>query len=136
MFLWVTGSITGLVGTLAIIIPVFDIANGFSITFGVLFIPTAGTFLFMSYGLMAVIRGGVRLLTSPRQAVADIWGAVVLTLKAFLFFLAVGAFFFGLLYMDWILGGVAGNLVGVPSRANSAIFWTYFALKRLGLLAA
>lgn len=38
------------------------------------------------------------------------------------------------LYCDWILGDFAGSLVGVPSGDASALYWIYFAVKRLPLL--
>lgn len=37
------------------------------------------------------------------------------------------------LYSDWILGVIAGSLIGVPSGDNSVLYWTYFAAKRLPL---
>ena len=51
-------------------------------------------------------------------------------LLAFLISLFLG----GLLaafYSDWVLAGLAGNLIGVPSRDNSALYYSYFAAKRL-----
>ena len=38
---------------------------------------------------------------------------------------------FGVLYSDWILGEIAGNLVGIPSGDVRALYWAYFAAKRL-----
>jgi hypothetical protein len=32
---------------------------------------------------------------------------------------------FGLLWMDWTLGVVTGNLVGVPAKSAKALYWTY-----------
>jgi hypothetical protein len=43
---------------------------------------------------------------------------------------------FALLWMDWSLGIITGNLVGVPSHNVKTLYWSYFACKRLGLLAA
>ena len=42
---------------------------------------------------------------------------------------------FALLWMDWGLGIVTGNLVGVPSRDVQALYWTYFVAKRLPMLS-
>lgn len=42
--------------------------------------------------------------------------------------------FFGVLYSDWVLGFMTGNLLGAPGTANPVIFWTYFAAKRLPLM--
>jgi hypothetical protein len=43
---------------------------------------------------------------------------------------------FALLWMDWSLGIITGNLAGVPSKNVKTLYWSYFAAKRLGLLAA
>lgn len=37
----------------------------------------------------------------------------------------------GVLYSDWILGEIAGNLAGVPSGDVRILYWAYFAAKRL-----
>jgi hypothetical protein len=42
---------------------------------------------------------------------------------------------FALLWMDWGLGIVTGNLVGSPNDDIKAIYWTYFAAKRLPMLS-
>ncbi|KAN0069190.1 hypothetical protein V8E54_012819 [Elaphomyces granulatus] len=42
---------------------------------------------------------------------------------------------FALLWMDWGLGIVTGNLVGVPSQEVQALYWTYFVAKRLPMLS-
>jgi hypothetical protein len=43
---------------------------------------------------------------------------------------------FALIWMDWSLGIVTGNLAGAPSDNVKALYWSYFAAKRLGLLSA
>ena len=55
--------------------------------------------------------------------------------KAFSIVLFVVVTVFGLLYMDWVLGAIAGNYSGLPSRDNAILYWTYFGVKRLGFLA-
>ncbi|KAF8248848.1 hypothetical protein K440DRAFT_507730, partial [Wilcoxina mikolae CBS 423.85] len=35
------------------------------------------------------------------------------------------------LYSDWVLAGLAGNLIGVPSSDNTILYFAYFAAKRL-----
>ena len=35
------------------------------------------------------------------------------------------------LYSDWILAAIADNFAGVPDGNNAALYWTYFAAKRL-----
>jgi hypothetical protein len=35
------------------------------------------------------------------------------------------------LYSDWVLAGLAGSLIGAPSSDNSALYFVYFAAKRL-----
>jgi hypothetical protein len=42
----------------------------------------------------------------------------------------------GVLYSDWILGAIAGNLVGFPSSDNLVLYWIYFVAKRLPLLSS
>lgn len=37
----------------------------------------------------------------------------------------------GACYSDWVLAAIAGNLTGAPSSDNSALYWSYFAAKRL-----
>ncbi len=39
--------------------------------------------------------------------------------------------FFGVLWSDWVLAAIAGNLAGSPSSDNAALYWTYFVAKRL-----
>lgn len=41
--------------------------------------------------------------------------------------------FFGVLYSDWALGVMTGNLIGMPGTANPVLFWTYFVAKRVPL---
>jgi hypothetical protein len=40
----------------------------------------------------------------------------------------------GVLYSDWILGEIAGNLAGVPSGDIRILYWAYFVAKRLPML--
>ncbi|KAF8537310.1 hypothetical protein BDD12DRAFT_887999 [Trichophaea hybrida] len=35
------------------------------------------------------------------------------------------------LYSDWVLAGLAGNLIGMPSSDNSVLYFAYFSAKRL-----
>jgi len=37
--------------------------------------------------------------------------------------------------MDWGLGIVTGNLVGVPTKEVKALYWAYFVAKRLPMLS-
>lgn len=39
--------------------------------------------------------------------------------------------FLAALYSDWVLAGLAGNLIGVPSKDNSVLYYGYFGAKRL-----
>ena len=41
---------------------------------------------------------------------------------------------FAVLYSDWALGVITGNLAGAPSRDIKAIYWTYFVAKRLPVI--
>ncbi|TFK69632.1 hypothetical protein BDN72DRAFT_840114 [Pluteus cervinus] len=40
------------------------------------------------------------------------------------------------LYCDWALGIMTGNLAGLPSKDNSALYWTYFLFKRLTMFSS
>jgi hypothetical protein len=44
----------------------------------------------------------------------------------------------GLLWMDWTIASMTGNLIGVPGHNDGAVnknlAWLYFGLKRLPLL--
>lgn len=40
------------------------------------------------------------------------------------------------LYSDWVLGAIAGNMVGLPSRDVAAMYWAYFFAKRLPLFSS
>jgi hypothetical protein len=42
---------------------------------------------------------------------------------------------FALLWMDWTLGIITGNLAGIPNKNVETLYWAYIASKRLGLLA-
>jgi hypothetical protein len=44
---------------------------------------------------------------------------------------AGGIVMLGVLYSDWILAVIAGNLAGVPSPDILILYWAYFAAKRL-----
>ncbi|KAK3381758.1 hypothetical protein B0H63DRAFT_476570 [Podospora didyma] len=48
---------------------------------------------------------------------------------AFLGLFLVGTL--ALLFGDWILAAIAGNVVGAPDGINAALYWTYFVAKRL-----
>jgi hypothetical protein len=136
-FLWVAGSVVGFVGTVAIIIPVFNASGCIAPTIGVFFVPGAGGIVFIVSFLLPRLGHSLwKLIKSPGEAILELWDTFIGGIKGLLFFAAVGVFVFGLLYMDWSIGLVAGNVGGVPSKTNSAIFWTWFALKRLGLFAA
>lgn len=39
--------------------------------------------------------------------------------------------FLAALYSDWVLAGLAGSLIGVPSKDNSVLYYGYFGAKRL-----
>jgi hypothetical protein len=46
--------------------------------------------------------------------------------------ISVGLFaILGAFYSDWILAAIAENLSGAPSSDNAALYWSYFAAKRL-----
>jgi len=47
----------------------------------------------------------------------------------------IGVGLLAALYSDWALAFVPGNMAGVPSSDNSALYWTYFFAKRIPLLS-
>jgi hypothetical protein len=38
-------------------------------------------------------------------------------------------------YADWVLGAVAQNLGGVPSKDVAPLYWVFFAAKQLSMLS-
>lgn len=116
----------GLVGTFSVVVPVFHALDGcIMITLVFMICPFAGA-LIASFNIYR---------STPRDSgtFSDrFWHAFSIFL-AIVVSLVIAAF--GLLYMDWILGAIAGNFAGVPSKGNALLYWTYFAVKRLGLLA-
>lgn len=134
---WMAGSVVGFLGTLTITIPVFGAGSCFQATVGVFFIPGASVVAFTIAIFIIYFWPGLRkLVKSPKEAISEMRDAFFWWIVGLFCITAVGASFFGLFWMDWCIGSVARNIAGVPSRANSAIFWTWFALKRLGLFAA
>jgi len=45
-------------------------------------------------------------------------------------------FCMSLVWADWTLGVITGNLTGAPSNDVAPIYWTYFVVKRLSLLSS
>jgi len=134
---WMAGSVVGFLGTLTITIPVFGAGSCFQATVGVFFIPGASVVAFTIAIFIIYFWPGLRkLVKSPKEAISEMRDAFFWWIVGLFCITAVGASFFGLFWMDWCIGSVARNIAGVPSKANSAIFWTWFALKRLGLFAA
>lgn len=40
-----------------------------------------------------------------------------------------------ILWMNWKLGVVTGNLIGLPETKNEVIYWMYFAVERIWLFS-
>jgi hypothetical protein len=93
--------------------------------------------IFKSWGNRVVVLtckvfGGVAVV-----AIVFGWGVAAgrskydgrLKLAAFLTLGIVGIL--AALYSDWVLAGLAGNLIGMPSSDNSLLYFGYFAAKRL-----
>jgi hypothetical protein len=82
-------------------------------------------------GLLVVLGIGVAIycmFTSKSGGVVESWCWGLLACVCGCGILAV-------LYSDWILGAIAGDLAGYPSSDNAVLFWTYFVAKRLPLLS-
>ena len=97
-------------------------------------------------GLISLVKQswGISRVSTITYAFAGIWIALFV-LAFFLLFLTpildldaswAGTPFLLLpisivLYSDWVLGAVAGNLIGTPSSDIAVVYWLYFAAKRL-----
>jgi hypothetical protein len=82
-------------------------------------------------GLLVVFGVGVaiyRMFNSKSGGVVESWCWGLLACLCGCGILAV-------LYSDWILAAIAGNLTGYPTSDNAVLFWTYFLAKRLPLLS-
>ena len=78
--------------------------------------------------LMAAIAGAIGFCVSGLNDGLVIMGPLGICFGSF-GFLAV-------LYSDWLLGAIAGDLAGVPSSDNAVLYWIYFVAKRLPLASA
>ncbi|KAF2802791.1 uncharacterized protein BDZ99DRAFT_492032 [Mytilinidion resinicola] len=123
--LYLLGTLTGMVGLIALIITSFrhnqnvrSLTYGFSIAVIVLSMATGAYWYKIHW---EANRGGYTGLVG---AYKDTFGS---------FFLAfIGAFgFFSALYSDLVLGAIAENWGGFPSEDNSALYWTWFVAKRI-----
>ena len=77
-------------------------------------------------GVFSVIFGGSRFLFDGKPQ--DIFiRTMALSFVAFMFLAA--------LYSDWALGLMTDNLIGTPSKDNSAFYWTYWVAKRLTMFS-
>lgn len=116
--LWFCGYVAGVVGITAVTIPQYAIEKA-------LYIVTC-------------VFGGVILLGFTLIIVRPMYGCGVFSCKTTMLLLGstpVLISIVALLWMDWTLGIVTGNLVGVPSQQAEVVYWTYVAVKRLGLLS-
>jgi hypothetical protein len=127
--LYLLGTITGMVGLVALIITSFrhnkdvrSLTYGFGIAVIILSITTAAYWYKRHW---EASRGGYTGLAS---AYMDTFGSFFLALAA-----AFG--FFAALYSDLVLGAIAGNWGGFPSEDNSVLYWAWFVTKRICMLS-
>lgn len=125
-WIYFPGSIVGFVGVMKLVRDHFsEISELRTITYvfggvvgGLTFIVAA-----LACCLSACSDSGKKLKTAA-------WG--VAGSLAFCLFLLTVLFAF---YIDWVLAAIAGDMWGVPSRDNAALYWLYFAAKRLPILS-
>ena len=109
-----------MVGVVSLVVETWDNRTVRIITFTFLAICITGV-------VVAIACGCVSGWTNPEDACGPrALGAVAL---------AVSVVCLALLYSDWILGAVAGNLAGVPSGDIAWLYWAYFISKRLPLFS-
>ncbi|CCX15253.1 Similar to hypothetical protein CC1G_06935 [Coprinopsis cinerea okayama7 len=108
LLLYVAGSIVGLTGLISLVIMAWE--NNFI---------QISTFVVSGCAGIAI---DVTLL-SFKDDTEDVGRKIVVCL---MFLGALTA-----LWSDWVLAGLADNLIGVPSSDNAVLYFGYFAAKRL-----
>ncbi|EAU84059.2 hypothetical protein CC1G_06921 [Coprinopsis cinerea okayama7 len=125
ILLYIPGMFAGIVGLMALVVKARDHAGVRKLTAGFYTIVGAGA-LVVGLGIVCRLRKQ-NDLGQPERAKRIIVGGLVWIVGSF----SILAVF----YSDWALGMMAGNLSGLPSGDNSALYWTYWISKRLPMFS-
>jgi hypothetical protein len=122
--LWFCGCVAGCVGILSIGAPQFRLSGTLQIITGVF-----GALAFLP--IWAIVWSSLCgccccLIPAKGKGVTSSMLLVVLPIT-----ISASA----ILWMDWNLGVVTGNLIGLPETKNEVIYWMYFAVERIGLFS-
>ncbi|KAF2837566.1 hypothetical protein M501DRAFT_937417 [Patellaria atrata CBS 101060] len=126
LFLYLCGTIVGMVGLLSIVREAFPSNEGvrdLSYSFGIAIVVISG-----AVGAYFYKRHGEGNKQEEKSAFSSTFGGVF---KAFV--VCFGTF--SALYSDLILASIADNWGGFPSQDKAALYWAWFVAKRLPLLS-
>jgi hypothetical protein len=111
LLFYIPGAAAGMIGLVSLVVETYGSNKHIQIiTFAV-----SAAFILTTTCLAALFICALRIRAG--------WGVLVS------FLLAVGIV--GSVCSDWALAAIAGNLTGVPSSDNAALYWSYFVAKRL-----
>jgi hypothetical protein len=122
--LWFCGSVTGCVGLLSMGAPQFQASTALQIIAGVFGALAFAPVWVVVWSYLCGCCCCLSLGKSKRMTSTILLVVLPITISA-----AVP------LWMDWTLGVVTGNLVGLQGDGNEVIYWLYFAVERLGLFS-
>jgi hypothetical protein len=124
IWLYLPGLLTGLVGLFALVKQNWNVPKVALITYIMFGIPEGIIILAVLLGVYIISRkeGHKSWLDATLGGLLGVIGYGTIALAVV-----------GLLYSDWVLGAIAGNLAGFPSSDNAWLFWGYFVAKRLPL---
>jgi len=121
----IPGMFAGIAGLMSLVVKAKDHAGIRKLTAGFYTIVGAGTLIVVLVVIYRVRSQGD--LGTPEKAKRIILGGLLWL---------VGSFsILSVFYSDWSLGMMTGNLNGLPSGDNSALYWTYFVAKRLPMFS-
>ena len=129
LILYFLGTITGMVGLFGLIIADFRHNSDVrSLTYSFLVIVTVRALTTGTYWYTRHIETSAGGYEALKAAYIQTFGGFFIALLA-----AFG--FFSALYSDLVLGAIAQNWSGFPSRDNQALYWAWFAAKRLPMFS-
>lgn len=117
LLLYILGVAAGMVGLFSLVIENFRSNHHLRL---ITYAFSGGLFLLTTLFLVWI------LFRRPDISEDEIGAYFVYVLCAFPAVGILGAF-----YSDWVPAAIAGNLMGPPSSDDSALYWSYFAAKRL-----
>ncbi|KAF8242305.1 hypothetical protein K440DRAFT_565706 [Wilcoxina mikolae CBS 423.85] len=124
LLLYLIGSIIGCIGLAPLVIVSYNdnvVVMRTTVIFG---------YTGMSAAVMILFAGGI-IGHIMGESSKQLWK------KIFLPFACIGVTLgaFTAFYSDWILAGLAENLIGVPTGDNAVLYFLYFAAKRLSIFS-